>query len=184
MCSSDLALLLTAPFTPMLFQGEEWGAATPFLYFTGHPDPALGRAVSEGRRQEFAAFGWDPASVPDPQDPATFQRSRLNWSEPSREPHAGLLAWYRELIALRRRLPWVSDPRLATVSTSYDQEADWLMVRHGPVVVAGNLGAGAWTCPVDPAAELLAASDARIERMASGVCLPPDTAAILLDERP
>jgi maltooligosyltrehalose trehalohydrolase len=178
------ALLLTAPFTPMLFQGEEWGAATPFLYFTGHPDAALGRAVSEGRRREFAVFGWDPASVPDPQDPATFQRSKLDWAEPSGEPHAGLLAWYRELIALRRRLPAVTDPRLDRVCTSYDQEAGWLVIRHGAVVVAGNLGAGTWTCPVDPAAELLAASDPRVGRTASGVSLPPDTVAIVLDTRP
>ncbi|HEY1920200.1 MAG TPA: malto-oligosyltrehalose trehalohydrolase [Streptosporangiaceae bacterium] len=178
------ALLLTAPFTPMLFHGEEWGAATPFLYFTGHPDAALGRAVSEGRRREFAAFGWDPASVPDPQDPATFQRSKLDWAEPSGERQASLLAWYRELIALRRRLPAVTDPQLETVRTSYDQEDGWLVIRHGPVVVACNLGAGTWTCPVDPTAELLAASDPGVGRTAGGMSLPPDTVVIALDAHP
>ena len=61
------ALLLTAPFVPMLFMGEEWAASTPFQYFTDHQDPALGQAVTEGRRHEFAAFGWDPDGVPDPQ---------------------------------------------------------------------------------------------------------------------
>ena len=75
------ALLLTSPFVPLLFQGEEWGATTPFQYFTDHTDPELGRAVSEGRRREFAAFGWDPQAVPDPQDPATFERSKLDWTE-------------------------------------------------------------------------------------------------------
>src|SRR5690606_10857723 len=64
------ALLLTSPFTPMLFQGEEWSASSPFRYFTDHQDPELGRAVTEGRTHEFAHFGWDPADVPDPQDPA------------------------------------------------------------------------------------------------------------------
>ena len=95
------ALLLTSPFVPMLFQGEEWGASTPFQYFTDHQ---RSRARPGGQRRaapEFAAFGWDPADVPDPQDPATFERSRLDWAEPRKDRHADLLAWYRELIALR-----------------------------------------------------------------------------------
>jgi maltooligosyltrehalose trehalohydrolase len=64
-------LVLTSPFVPLLFQGEEWGASTPFQYFTDHEDPELGRAVSEGRRSEFSAFAWSAEEVPDPQDPAT-----------------------------------------------------------------------------------------------------------------
>jgi maltooligosyltrehalose trehalohydrolase len=64
-------LVLTSPFVPLLFQGEEWGASTPFQYFTDHEDPKLGRAVSEGRRSEFSAFAWSAEEVPDPQDPAT-----------------------------------------------------------------------------------------------------------------
>jgi maltooligosyltrehalose trehalohydrolase len=96
------ALVLLGPCVPLLFQGEEWGASTPFQYFTDHADPELARAVSEGRRGEFSAFGWKPEDVPDPQDPATFERSRLDWSELGREPHAGMLRWYREVLALRR----------------------------------------------------------------------------------
>ena len=82
------ALVLTAPFTPLLFQGEEWGASTPFQYFTDHHDPELGRAISEGRRAEFVGFGWRPEDVPDPQDPATAARSTLDWEEATQEPHA------------------------------------------------------------------------------------------------
>ena len=67
---SALAVVLTAPFVPMLFQGEEYGASTPFQYFTHHEDPELGEQVSEGRRSEFEAFGWNPEDIPDPQDPA------------------------------------------------------------------------------------------------------------------
>src|SRR5207249_8497359 len=91
------ALALTSPFVPMLFQGEEWGASTPFQYFTDHVDPELGRLVSQGRRREFSAFGWKPEDVPDPQDPATFERSILDWAELDTHPHAGLLDWHKAL---------------------------------------------------------------------------------------
>jgi maltooligosyltrehalose trehalohydrolase len=175
------ALLLTAPFVPMLFQGEEWGAATPFQYFTGHADPGLAKAVSEGRRREFGSFGWDPGGVPDPQDPATFARSKLNWGEPDVGPHTGLLAWYRELAALRRRHGEFADPRLDRVATEYDQEAGWLIVRRGPTTVVSNLGTETWTFPASPGATLLAASDDRIVWTQEGVVLPPDTVAIVTE---
>ncbi len=178
------ALLLTSPFVPMLFQGEEWGARSPFQYFTDHGDPGLGRMVSEGRRHEFAAFGWDPARVPDPQDPATFERSRLDWAELREQPQAGLLAWHRELIALRRRIPALTDPRLDRIAADCDEDAGWLTVRRGPVLVTANLGIAPWTCPVAPAAELLAASDPRVAPTAAGLVLPPDAAAILEDALP
>jgi maltooligosyltrehalose trehalohydrolase len=173
------ALLLTSPFVPLLFQGEEWGAATPFQYFTSHNDPGLAAAVSQGRRSEFSAFGWDPADVPDPQDPATFERSRLDWAEIQSQRHASLLAWYRRLIALRRQVPALTDPRLARTETDCDSAAGWLVVRRGPVTVAANLGAGAWTFPARPAASLLAASDPRVELAGQDLVLPPDTVAIL-----
>jgi maltooligosyltrehalose trehalohydrolase len=173
------ALLLTSPFVPLLFQGEEWGATTPFQYFTGHTDPGLGRVVSRGRREEFSSFGWDPESVPDPQDPATFERSRLDWTEPDKDRHADLLAWYRRLIALRRRVPALTDPRLSRVETECDPAGGWLVVRRGPVVVAANLGEREWSFPAGLTAELLAASDHRIEPAEHGLILPPDTVAIL-----
>lgn len=177
------ALLLTSPFVPMLFQGEEWGASTPFQYFTGHADPELGRTVSEGRRREFAHFGWDPEQLPDPQDPATFERSRLEWAELGKEPHASLLAWHRRLIALRRQFPALTDPRLDRASAECDEDAGSLVVRRGPVVIAGNLGGDTWTFPAGQAARLIAASDPRIERTRHSLVLPPDTVAILADER-
>ena len=84
-------IVLTSPFTPMLFMGEEWGASTPWQFFTSHPEPELGRATAEGRIGEFAEHGWDADVVPDPQDPETFTRSKLDWSELGKEPHARLL---------------------------------------------------------------------------------------------
>jgi maltooligosyltrehalose trehalohydrolase len=173
------ALLLTSPFVPMLFQGEEWGATTPFQYFTNHQDPDLGRAVSEGRHRELSALGWDPDNVPDPQDPAVFERSRLNWTQPRKDNHADLLAWHRRLIALRRQIPALTDPRLDSIETECDQEARWLIVRRGPVTVAANLGTAAWTYAAAPSAALLAASDPNIKQTRKGLVLPPDTLAIL-----
>jgi maltooligosyltrehalose trehalohydrolase len=172
-------LLLTAPFTPLLFQGEEWAAAAPFCYFTDFADRELGRAVSEGRRQEFASFGWDPADVPDPQERGTFERSVLDWSELEKDPHAEVLAWYRELAALRRRVPALRDPRPGTSGVDVDEEAGALTVQRGNVRVFVNLGRQDRTFPDVPGAELLAASDAGVVRQAGGVRLPPDTLAVV-----
>ena len=132
------ALVLTAPFIPMLFQGEEWGASSPFLYFTDHPDRDLGRAVSEGRKREFEAFGWDPDSIPDPQDPETFVRCKLDWSEPEREPHSDLLAWHRDLIRLRKALPDLTDGDLESVEAFFDEGQRSLVLQRGGVTVACN----------------------------------------------
>ncbi len=133
------ALVLTAPFVPMLFQGEEWAASTPFLYFTDHADAELAEAVRRGRSEEFAAFGWSPDDIQDPQAEATYQRSQLDWDEPQRSPHAEVLAWHRSLLALRRRLPSLSDGRLERVSVDFDEAARWLVMRRGAVRVACNL---------------------------------------------
>jgi malto-oligosyltrehalose trehalohydrolase len=100
-------LLCLSPYTPMLFMGQEWGAASPFLFFCDHHSD-LGRAVTEGRRREFACFPEfsDPAGrarIPDPQAEETFRRSKLRWDETDRPPHAGLLALYREGLHLRQR---------------------------------------------------------------------------------
>jgi maltooligosyltrehalose trehalohydrolase len=99
-------LLLCAPATPLLFMGQEWAATTPFLYFTDHPEE-LGKLVTEGRRNEFRHFSAfaDAAArgrIPDPQDPATFLGSRLDWSEANREPHASTCRLYQRLLTLRR----------------------------------------------------------------------------------
>ncbi|MFI8966820.1 malto-oligosyltrehalose trehalohydrolase [Streptomyces sp. NPDC053493] len=134
------ALVLTGPAVPMLFMGEEWGAKTPWMYFTDHTDPELAEAVRRGRRREFAAHGWAEEDVPDPQDPATRDRSVLDRAERGRDPHKKILAWHRELIALRRTLPDLTDPDLAGLKVAYDEEARWLVFRRGDIRVAVNLG--------------------------------------------
>jgi maltooligosyltrehalose trehalohydrolase len=173
------ALVLTAPFVPMLFAGEEWGASSPFLYFTDHVDADLGRAVSEGRRREFASFGWDPADVPDPQARSSFERSKLDWAEREKEPHASLLEWHRALVALRRRVPALSDGRFARAS--FDEDAGWLVIERGPVTVVVNLPEVAQAVPVrDRPGSVLLASDPYTRLDGAGhVELPPESVAIL-----
>ncbi|MFJ4869935.1 malto-oligosyltrehalose trehalohydrolase [Streptomyces sp. NPDC088757] len=134
------ALVLTGPSVPMLFMGEEWGATTPWQYFTDHTDPELAEAVRRGRRREFAEHGWDENEVPDPQDRATRDRSVLDRSEREEDPHKRLLAWHRQLIALRRTLPDLTDPDLGGVKVAYDEEDRWLVFRRGDLRVAVNLG--------------------------------------------
>jgi len=174
------ALLLTSPFVPMLFQGEEWGASTLFQYFTDHEDAELARAVSEGRRREFSSFGWDPADVPDPQDVAAFERSKLDWAELESEPHAGLLAWHRTLLALRRSRPELSSGRRDNTVVGCDDEAAWLVVRRGAVAVVCNLAERTQSVPLigaGTATVLLASADVELEPRS--VTLPSDSVAIL-----
>jgi maltooligosyltrehalose trehalohydrolase len=135
------ALTLAGPFTPMLFMGEEWAAGTPWQFFTAHPEPELGRATAEGRMNEFARMGWDPDQVPDPQDPATFHRSKLDWTELDRDEHARVLRFYTEMISLRRSHPEMTDPRFRSTQIELDETARWVVVRRGDrLAVAVNLG--------------------------------------------
>jgi maltooligosyltrehalose trehalohydrolase len=134
------AFTLLSPFVPLLFQGEEWGASTPFLYFTDHQDPELGRLVAEGRSKEFSAFRWQGA-VPNPQDLRTFERSKLNWSELFQPRHAELFEWYRRLIRLKKDRPEM--PRESRVDAPrpkvrFDEAAEWLTFVHNGVFVALN----------------------------------------------
>jgi maltooligosyltrehalose trehalohydrolase len=175
------ALLLTAPFVPLLFQGEEWAASTPFLYVTDHEDPDLGRAVSEGRRQEFAAFGWAPEEVPDPQDPATFAASVLRWDELGSPGHADVLHWYRALIALRRSRPGLATGPLDDVAVTFDEDARWLVVhrRAAGVSVVVNLGDADQDVPVAGAGEVVLAWPDAMTPTAAGLRLPADGVVVI-----
>ncbi len=97
------ALLLFAPELPLLFMGQEWATSSPFQFFTDHNEE-LGRLVTEGRKKEFEGFSGFKGDVPDPQDPSTFDRSRLNWDEIDEEQHRGTLNLYRDLLAERKKL--------------------------------------------------------------------------------
>jgi len=97
-------LVLLSPFVPLLFMGEEYGETAPFLYFTSHSDPDLIQAVRTGRKEDFAAFGWQQ-EPPDPQDESIFTHSKLNHDLAKREPHRNLRDFHQELIRLRRSVP-------------------------------------------------------------------------------
>jgi maltooligosyltrehalose trehalohydrolase len=174
------ALMLTSPFTPMLFMGEEWGAATPWLFFTSHPEPELAVATGAGRLEEFAAHGWGAVDVPDPQDPATFSRSKLDWSELGKPEHHELFGFYRQLIALRRAHPGLTDPRLDRVSVAYDESARWVVIRRGGYAVAVNLAGEPQQVPLpgEARATLLASADG-VQLAGDQALLPAESVAVL-----
>ncbi|MGI5283481.1 malto-oligosyltrehalose trehalohydrolase [Nonomuraea polychroma] len=169
-------LLLTSPFTPMLFMGEEWGARTPFLFFSDHVEPALRESEGERREREFDGFGyvWE---APDPSEEETFLRSKLDWSEVKEEAHWSLLCWYRDLIALRKALPELSDPRLERVRVEVDPLGKWLLMWRGTLAVCVNFAAESVTLPV-PGGTVLLASDEPVSAGADGLRLPGQSLAI------
>jgi maltooligosyltrehalose trehalohydrolase len=162
----------------MLFMGEEFGASTPWQFFTSHPEPELGKATAEGRIREFERMGWDPAVVPDPQDPETFRRSKLNWAEASVGDHARLLELYRSLAALRREYAELAGLGFAETEVEFDDDAGWLRFRRGAVEVLLNLSEQKIT--LDPAEGTVLLSTEEVPA-ADGGCLAlgPWSAAVV-----
>lgn len=171
-------LLLAGPFTPMLFMGEEWAASSPFQFFTSHPEPELGKATAEGRIKEFAEMGWDPAQVPDPQDPATFLRSRLDWDEVGTGRHAAVLTSYRALAALRRSEPALTDPRFAGVRCTADETTRVFTMTRGDLLVVLNVGPEAQTIEVEQD-RVLFETPTGVDLAGGTLTLPPHTGALL-----
>lgn len=137
--AAAISLVLLGPGTPMLFQGEEWAASTPFTFFTDHDDE-VGPLVSAGRAEEFAAMGWD-GTVPDPQARSTFASSILRHEERTVGDHARILDWYRTLITLRRTHPAFLDPALRRTSVEILAEETVLLCR-GTLGVLSHRGPG------------------------------------------
>jgi maltooligosyltrehalose trehalohydrolase len=121
------ALLLLAPYVPMLFMGEEYGEVAPFQYFVSHSDRGLVEAVRKGRREEFESFGW-AGEAPDPQAAETFARSRIDFELGNEGEHARLRAMYRELLAIRREEPALR-PGAARITVRSDASARWIAMR-------------------------------------------------------
>jgi maltooligosyltrehalose trehalohydrolase len=159
---------LLSPFVPQLFMGEEYGELAPFQFFSAHIDPAIAEATRTGRRDEFAAFAGYTSELPDPEEPATFERSKL-----TRRRDPGLERLYRELLDKRRVLP-----PSATAETEYDELARWLIVRRSPYELVCNFGTGAATIPCQgETLELSAGGEARLT--AGSIQLPAMSGALI-----
>ncbi|MFN2522163.1 MAG: malto-oligosyltrehalose trehalohydrolase [Mycobacteriales bacterium] len=173
------ALVLTSPYTPMLFMGEEYGATTPWQFFSDH-EGDLGEAVRTGRRAEFASHGWDTDDVPDPQAPETVEASKLDWDEATSERGEQLIAWTRSLIALRRSRADLSDGRRDRVTVTYDEDGAWLVVQRGRTALACNLSGERRAVPLPgtPDGVLLASAPGFVFRDGT-VELDAESAAVL-----
>jgi maltooligosyltrehalose trehalohydrolase len=169
---------LTSPFTPMLFMGEEWGASTPWQFFTSHPESELGEATREGRMSEFAALGWNPDEVPNPQDPATCEASRLNWNEAGYGDHARLLALYVELIRLRRVTPGLTDARFAASACEWNEVRRWFRLDRPGVSVVVNFAVTDQPVPCPAATEILLQT-LPVTLGAENILMPARSAAVV-----
>jgi maltooligosyltrehalose trehalohydrolase len=139
---------LLSPFTPMLFQGEEYGERAPFQFFSDHIDEEIATATREGRREEFAAFAAFADEVPDPQDPATFAASKLTG-----EGEPALRELYAALLRARRALP-AGDAD----AVDFDEHAGWLSVRRGDYTMLANFSRNPVHVPHDGAVETVVAT--------------------------
>jgi maltooligosyltrehalose trehalohydrolase len=189
--AAGAALTLLSAYTPMLFMGEEWGASTPWQFFTSYENPELAEAVRTGRRAEFAGHGWKAEDVPDPQEVATRDRSVLDWAEPGRTDdgargpldHAALLAWHRDLIALRRARPQLRSDDLRQVDVEFGDT--WVAVHRAPFSILVNLGPDDARLPAraDAVVELawgdVGSGDVSPAPEDGGLRLGPDSVAVL-----
>lgn len=173
-------LTLLTPFTPMLFMGEEWAASTPWQFFTSHPEPELGAATARGRKAEFARMGWDESVVPDPQDPATFQRSKLDWAEKDAAAHARVFELHRELIGLRRSLPGITDPHFRHVHASADDAAGWFRLQRPGAEILVNFSRESRSLPVEHGAVVALSTDSASELRDRAVILAPRSAVVVV----
>ena len=176
-------VVLMSPFIPLLFQGEEFAASTPFQYFADHDDPAMAKAVLEGRKREFAAFGWNPDVIPDPEKTETFERSKLNWDEIHESTHGEMLEWFRQLIRLRRDSPSLNDDDMDHVKVGFNEDRQWLIMDRGQIRMMCNLGDAPVELENPGQYPLLLASQGGIEIKGEMVLLPPDSLAILSCEK-
>lgn len=172
-------LTMTSPFTPMLFMGEEFGASTPWQFFTSHPEEWLAEATAKGRLKEFERMGWDPALVPNPQDPETFERSKLNWEEAHDGDHARLLELYRALANLRRSTPELAGGGFTDTHVDFSEEDKWLVLSRGAVMVACNFGDLTLTLTKAMDGEVLLATDSAAAVGNGKLTLPGESAAVV-----
>jgi maltooligosyltrehalose trehalohydrolase len=142
----------------------------------------LGKATAEGRIAEFEKMGWDPDIVPDPQDPASFTRSKLNWEESASGDHARLLGLYQELAVLRRSRPEFTDPHFSHLSATYSDERRWFRLERRGVTTLINFSDNSVTLPIPVESTTLFTTDATVRLVDGEATLPPRSAVIVAHE--
>jgi maltooligosyltrehalose trehalohydrolase len=174
-----LGLVLTAPYVPMLFMGEEWAASTPFLYFADHEEEEMRRFVAEGRRRDFASFGFT-GDVPNPEDIETFERSKLRWEELGEGMHAEMLQWTKVLIQLRRSIPALNDGSMYRLRVSTDDRKKTVILQRDEVRIVANLGAEVYIFDLLEGEELNLVSRAGVEVRENTLALPAMSLVVLM----
>ncbi|HTO55821.1 MAG TPA: malto-oligosyltrehalose trehalohydrolase [Myxococcota bacterium] len=174
-------LVLTAPFIPLLFQGEEWGARTPFPFFCDYADPELREAVRRGRREALAATGSDSVDLLDPCAHETFRRAKLDWDELADPRHQSVLRWYRELIALRRGTRALAAGPLLGPDVRCSEKELWISLRRGSLQIVAHAGSESASIPVERSAQvrIALASGASPRLTGDRLELAPDSLVIL-----
>jgi maltooligosyltrehalose trehalohydrolase len=142
-------LLFFSPYIPLLFMGEEYAEKKPFLFFTDYGDPQLKAAVSQGRKEEFKAFGWK--NFHDPEDDQTFYSSRLTPRDDWEEHNKQMFTFYRDLLGLRKSHPALSN--LVKENTEVKVDSDTKLVEiqrwHGSIKLTGLFNLGENDFPLD-----------------------------------
>ncbi len=174
-----LGLTLMVPFIPMLWMGEEFAATSPFLYFADHEEEEMRKLVSEGRKRDFAAFGWDESQIPDPEAEQTFTDSKLNWSEVNTGGHGEMLKWVKDLIHLRRCTVDLNDGDFHHMEASCTADGKGLTMRRGSVRVLMYLGDDVMKCPLLEGEILKLASCSEVRVEGQNAVLPKMSLAIL-----
>jgi maltooligosyltrehalose trehalohydrolase len=178
----SIALILTAPYIPMLFMGEEWATSAPFLYFADHEDEELRRSVAEGRRREFAAFGFD-GDVPNPEDQKTYELSKLNWEEQGEGKHAEMLAWVKALIKVRRSHVCLNDGDTHHLLVVTDDDHRTLVMEREEARILINFGEQPHTFALLKGETLELISRDGVQPCDNQLELPPMTMALFLSPR-
>ena len=171
------AVVMMAPFLPMIFMGEEWAAATPWMYFADFKSEELRKNVREGRKRDFQHFGWTD-EVPNPEDPATLQASKLQWSELDEPKHHEMFRWYRELIHLRRRTLALNLGDFSRMDVHHSEEGRWIYTDRGNIRTMINFSETATAFAVEPGSELLLSSENAPTREGDCVMVPACSVAI------
>ena len=172
-----IGVVLTAPFVPMLFMGEEWAASTPWLFFADFADETLRHAVRQGRKNDFAHFGFGD-DVPHPDDPATFQASKLKWDEIAEPEHESMLAWYRKLIHLRRKSIALNRGDMSQMHVVFDEGARWIRTDRSDICTLINFAENSTAFDMPVGANLLLSSSTAPDHIDHSVMLPPLSMAV------